>query len=63
MKEIKGKEARTPIVKDWRVWGILSSVTLMVIGLTIGWLTETGASIFTLAVVIGMATLLSLSEG
>jgi len=63
MKGIKEKEARTPIVKDWRVWGIISSVTLTVVGLTIGWLTKTGASIFTLAVVIGMATLLSLSEG
>ena len=45
------------IVKEWRIWGTISSVTLMVIGLA------TGVSIFTLGLTLGVIVLLFLDEG
>jgi len=59
---MKTKEILISAVKEWRIWGTMSSVTLMVIGLAIGWLNVTGASIFTLGPTLGVIVLLFLEE-
>ena len=60
---MKIKEILISVVKEWRIWGVVSTCILLGISISIGWTTRIAESIFTLGVTVSVIVLLFLNEG